>query len=215
MEENKAHLPFLPSPHVTKVVHNFEVSQFCQGSGGNLGGRHSVKEVHAPQLDEEHAEDVLVEDDQVAHDPLRHRVVLAGYLAAAPKPAKAGLGLRVGNFREPRMAVYRELKRLHRCRGVESRLGSELGITSLKYIFQACLEMESNDVRLSRRLSFRGCRLTCSSNCMNKLSLDKSPTKVCFPTGTFGSPVTFVPEKKTVPDSSWYLRWISSVPWGP
>ena len=140
MEENKAHPSFLPSPHVTKVVHNFEVSQFCQGSGGNLGGRHSVKKVHAPKFDKEHAEDVFVEDDHVAHDPLRHRVVFAGNLATAPKSAKAGLGLRVGDFREPRVAVSRELKRLHRCRGVVSGLGSKLGITSLKYVFQTCLK---------------------------------------------------------------------------
>ena len=74
------------------------MSQFCQGSGGNLGRWHSVKEVHAPELDEEHAEDVFVEYDQVAGDPLRHCVVLAGNLAAAPEPAKAECWLCIGHL---------------------------------------------------------------------------------------------------------------------
>ena len=94
-----------------------------------------MKEIHAPKFDEEDAEHVFAEDDHVAHDPLRHRVVFASNFAAAPKPAKAGVGLRVGDFREPRVAVSGELERLHWCRGVESGLGSKLGITSLKNIF--------------------------------------------------------------------------------
>ena len=47
----------------------------------------------APEPDEDHAEEVLVEDDEVAADPLRLVVQVARHLADAPEPAEGELGV--------------------------------------------------------------------------------------------------------------------------
>ena len=68
-----------------ELVHHFQVIQFPHGFGGNLCGGHPVEVADAPEPDEDHAEEVLVEDDEVAADPLRLVVQVAGHLAHAPE----------------------------------------------------------------------------------------------------------------------------------
>ena len=76
-----------------KLVHHFQVVQFPDGLGGYLGGGHPVEVADAPEPDEDHAEEVLVEDDEVAADPLRLVVQVARHLADAPEPAEGELGV--------------------------------------------------------------------------------------------------------------------------
>ena len=76
-----------------KLVHHFQVVQLPHGLGGYLCGGHPVEVADAPESNEDHAEEVLVEDDEVAADPLRLVVQVARHLADAPEPAEAELGV--------------------------------------------------------------------------------------------------------------------------
>ena len=114
-----------------KSVYDFQVIQLLHGLGGDIGGGHPVEVADAPEADENHSEEVLVEHNEVAPDPLRTVVEVARHLAHAPEPAEAKLGiLSVVLFLVP-VAAIGEPEGLGRVGGSELRLeGVDLGIAA-------------------------------------------------------------------------------------
>ena len=124
-----------------KLVHNFEVVQLPHGPGGYLGGGHPVEVADAPESDEDHAEEVLVEHDEVAADPLRLVVQVARNLAHAPEPAEAELGVLLAVVLLGPVAALWEPEGLGRVAGPELRAeGVDLGVAGRVQVLEGGLK---------------------------------------------------------------------------
>ena len=138
-------IPRVRDPQVVsqmpESVYDLQVVQFPHGLGGNLGGGHPVEVADAPEADEYHAEEVLVEHDEVSPDPLRPVVEVARHLAHAPEAAEAKLGVLPAVLFLFPVAALGEPEGLGRVGGPELRLeGVDLGIAAQIQVLKSGLK---------------------------------------------------------------------------